>query len=331
MPANLPPNYLRAEDRYREATTPDAKIEALEEMLAIIPKHKGTDHLRADLRHRLSGHRKEAVEGKKKGGRGATLDHIEREGAGQVALVGEPNAGKSSIVAATTAADAQVADYPFTTYRPTVGMMAYEDAQIQLVDLPPISAAHTEAWVFNIVRNVDLVLLVVDLSRPDSEEQVFDVAAILEDHHLILAGNRETTSPNLSLAVKHALILATKCETPGADAGLASLMDACGSEFTVLPVSVKSGRYLDELPLHLFDALNVLRVYTKAPGKPVDDSHPYVLPRGSTVLDVAEAVHKDLVLTFRFARIWGSEKYDGQQVKRDHVVQDGDVIEVHVR
>lgn len=331
MPANLPPNYHRAETGYREATTTDGKIEALEEMLAIIPKHKGTDHLRADLRRRLSGHRKEAVEAKKKGGRAATLDHIVREGAGQIALVGESNTGKSSILTATTAADAIVADYPYSTYRPAVGMMAYEDAQIQLVDLPPITADHTEPWVFNVVRNADLVLLLVDLSRPDPEMQVLDVAAILEDHHLALAGSGDATSPDLSVAVKHTVVLATKCDALAADAGLASLTDAYASEYTVLPVSVNTSEYLDALPLQLFEALDVVRVYTKTPGKPVDESKPYVLPRGSTVLDVAEAIHKDLAESFRFARIWGSEKYDGQQVKRDHVIEDRDVIEVHVR
>ena len=166
MPANLPPDYLRVEQRYREAATPEAKVEALQEMLAVIPKHKGTDHLRADLRKRLSAHRKEAQQTKKKGTRAAQLDHIEREGAGQVALVGVPNAGKSSIVAACTSAAVEVADYPFTTLRPAVGMMAFEDIQIQLVDLPPIHPDYTESWAFNIVRNADLTLLTIDLSLP---------------------------------------------------------------------------------------------------------------------------------------------------------------------
>ena len=331
MPANLPPPYLRAEQRYREATTPEAKVEALQEMLAIIPKHKGTDHLRSDLRKRLSSHRKEALQARKKGAKTASqLDHIEREGAGQVALFGIPNSGKSSIVAACTSAHVEVADYPFTTFRSAVGMMAFEDIQIQLVDLPPIDPDYTESWVFNIARNADLVMLTVDLSLPHPEEQVFGIAAILEGHHLMLTGNRNASSPNFSVAVKPTLIVATKCDAESADAGLASLNEAYGDEFPIFPLSLKTGHHLKEMPRRVFEALEILRVYTKAPAKKPDMDRPYVLPIGSTVLDLAETIHRDFAENLRFARIWGSEKYAGQQVKRDHTVEDGDIIEVHV-
>ncbi|MDP6778303.1 MAG: TGS domain-containing protein [Candidatus Latescibacteria bacterium] len=329
MPANLTPQYLRAEELYRKATSPEEKIELLQEMLAIIPKHKGTDHLRGDLRKRLSEHKREAQQHKKKGARSATLDKIDKEGAGQAALIGAPNSGKSSIVATCTAATVQVADFPFSTFKPVPGMMAYEDVQVQLVDLPPVSEEYTESWVFSITRNADLVLLTVDLSQPAPEEQVFELSSLLEAKHLMLAGSRDLETPNLSIAVKPTLILATKCDTEEADAGLASLQEAYGEEFPIFSLSVQTGHHLEEMPRRVFQALEVLRIYTKAPGKKPDLEQPYILPIGSTVLDVAAAVHRDIAENLRFARIWGSEKYEGQQVKRDHVVEDRDILELH--
>ena len=329
MPANLTPQYHKAEQRYKAAATPEEKVETLEEMLAIIPKHKGTDHLRGDLRKRLSQHRKELQQSKKKGGKTSQLDHVEKEGAGQAALAGVPNSGKSSIVATHSAAKVQVADYPFSTLKPVAGMLAYEDIQIQLVDLPPITPDYTESWTYNIIRTADLVLLVVDLALPQPEEQVLEVSALFEEHNLLLTGDRQTTTPNLSVAPKYTVILATKQDAPGAADGLSSLSEAYGEEFEIYPISIVSGHNSDGLPLKLFQTLDIVRVYTKAPGKKPDMERPYILPAGSTVQDVAAEIHRDLGESFRFAKIWGSEKYDGQQVKRDHVVLDRDVLEIH--
>ncbi len=330
MPANLPPNYHRAEQQYREAVAPQEKIEALEEMIRIMPKHKGTDHLRADLRKRLSTHRKEVQQGSQKGGRStSTLDKVEKEGAGQAVLVGLPNAGKTSVVAACTNASVEPTDYPFATFKPTSGMARYEDIQIQLVDLPPVSSEHTEYWVFNIIRNADLVLLVADLSQPNPEDQVLEIGALLEEKHIQLSVDPDAEHPDLSTVVKPALVLATKADAPGAAAALKALESNYGAEFPIHPLSTQSDQNVESLPRHLFQALHVLRVYTKAPSKKPDLERPYTLPEGSTVLDVAQAVHRDFAENLRFARIWGEGTYDGQQVKQDHVVSDRDVIELH--
>ena len=328
MPANLPPQYQRAEQRYREAIAPEDKVEALEEMMRIIPKHKGTDHMRADLKKRISQHKKEAQEGGKKQA-ASTLDKVEKEGAGQAVLVGLPNAGKTSIVAHFTKAQVEPTDYPFATFKPVSGMMHFENIQIQLVDLPPVSMEHTEYWVFNIIRNTDLVLLIVDLSLPDPEEQVLELTTLLEEKHLLLAGNREISSPDLSIAVKPTIILATKSDIPGSEEGLVSLTEEYGSDFPIISLSVQAEQNTETLPQKIFEALQVLRVYTKAPGKKPDLDQPYTLPVGSTVLDVAEAVHRDIAQNLRFARIWGANKYDGQQVKQDHIVSDEDIVELH--
>jgi ribosome-interacting GTPase 1 len=330
MPANLPPQYHRAEQRYREAIALEDKVEALEEMMRIIPKHKGTDHLRADLKKRLSQHKKEVQEDRKKGeGVSSTLDKVEKEGAGQAVLVGLPNAGKTSIIAHFTKAQVGPTDYPFATFKSVSGMMHFENVQIQLVDLPPVSMEHTESWVFNIIRNTDLVLLIVDLALPDPEEQVLELTTLLEEKHLLLVGNRGISGPDLSTAVKPTIILATKSDIPGSEDGLVSLTEEYGSDFPIVSLSVQAEQNTEALPQKIFEALRLLRVYTKAPGKKPDHDQPYTLPVGSTVLDVAEAVHRDIAENLRFARIWGADKYDGQQVKQDHVVSDGDIIELH--
>src|SRR5512135_280512 len=124
MPANLTPDYLAAEREYKAAQSQAEKVAALERMLATLPKHKGTEKLYADLKRRLSQARKDSQ--KKGAAHSAPFYAVEREGAGQVALVGPPNSGKSSLVAALTHAEPEIAEYPFTTRLPTPGMMPFE-------------------------------------------------------------------------------------------------------------------------------------------------------------------------------------------------------------
>jgi len=333
MPANLPPHYFKAEERFRQAETPEEKIKALREMFAIMPKHKGTDHLQADIKRRIAQLTREAQR-KAHIGRAASKDHIEREGAGQAVLVGVPNSGKSALVAGVTRARPKVAEYPFSTFDPLPGMMPFEDIQIQLVDLPPLSETYTPSWVFNIIRTADLVLVTVDLSSsPETEgpeEQVLTVMGVLEDAHILLTGEDVEEDFSASMLSKKALFIGTKSDADGTEERLRALRETYGEEFRIVPVSVQTGAYVEEMKRAIFESLNLVRIYTKAPRKKPDMETPYILPRGSTVLDVAGAIHRDFVARLKFARIWGSEKYQGQQVQRDHIVEDGDVIEVHV-
>lgn len=329
MPANLPPDYYAVEKRYREASSVSEKIELLREMLAIMPKHKGTEHLQGDLKRRIAKLNSQAQ--KKQGAtRASGLDHIPREGAGQVVLVGVPNAGKSSIVAKMTNAHTEVADYPFSTFKPVQGMMAYEDIQIQLVDLPPVSQAYSESWMFNIIRLADLVLLIVDLSQPNPEEQVLEICSLLESHKIILQREGEGR-PQSAIAYKSTLLVGTKVDTDGAQQKAEQLISVFGGEYPYTFISIETGFNLNEFLAIVFNGLKVLRVYTKTPGKKSDLTHPYVLPQGATVHDAAVMIHKEIAERMHYARIWGSEKYDGQRVERDHVMADGDVLEVHIK
>ena len=172
MPANLPPQYFEAEKNFRTAKSPTEKIVAIEEMLAIMPKHKGTDHLRAELRSRIAKLSQQAT---KKTGAQRTSMVIEREGAAQMAVIGLPNTGKSQLIASITNASPAVADYPFTTYTASPGMMAFENIQIQLVDTPSLMPQSIEWWLPPMLRRADALLVMVDLL----DEPVLQLAEVI--------------------------------------------------------------------------------------------------------------------------------------------------------
>ena len=153
MPTNLPPEYFNAEERYRAAETPDEKIRTLEELISTIPKHKGTDKLRADLRRKLSKF-KASAETRKGAGKRESVYNIDREGAGQVAVVGFANTGKSSLVAGLTNASPEVAEFPFTTWIPTPGMLLIDNVQVQLIDTPPLNRDFVEPELMDLLRQV---------------------------------------------------------------------------------------------------------------------------------------------------------------------------------
>ncbi len=329
MPANLPPQYLDAEKRYRQAKQPPDKLRALEEMLALIPKHKGTEKLQADLKRRLSKVKAE-LERRPATKRGTGI-YVEREGIGQVVLVGAPNAGKSALVRRLTNAKPDVADYPFTTRRPLPAMLPFENVKIQLVDLPAVAPGQVEGWVFGIVRNADLILWVVDLGSDDCLEQVETTEHMLVQAKILPGGPRvgeQMTEPGQ--VVKGVLMVGNKGDLPGATDRFLLLEEHSGRRFPLLMVSALAGTGVDAIGPRLYEALEVVRIYTKPPGKAADFSRPVSLPKGSTLLEAAEVIHKDFAAKLKFARVWGAGKFEGQRVHRDYTVHDGDVIEFHI-
>lgn len=314
MPANLTPEYLAAEEEFKQAQTHQEKLAALERMLATIPKHKGTEKLQADIKRKISRLRKEAQQ--KKGGAHTTpFWLVKREGAGQVALIGPPNAGKSLLVARLTHARPEVADYPFTTRAPVPGMMDCEDVQIQLVDLPPVAPEFTERWLPQVIRMANLGVLVVGLGDPAVLEEIEYILEVLERHRLPVPR----------------LMVANKIDLDGAGEILAALKDLYGERFRYIPVSALTGENLEEFRWAVFDALQIVRLYTKAPGKPPDLSRPYVLRRGQTVIEAAALVHKDFAEKLKFARLYRvSGEPSGLMVDRSHVVEDKDILEFHI-
>lgn len=329
MPANLPPDYYGAERRYREAKNVHEKIEILREMMAIMPKHKGTEHLRGDLKRKLA---KLNAEKEKKSvrGRSSDLHYIQSEGAGQVILVGLPNSGKSTIVSILTEAHVEVAEFPFSTFKPIPGMMQYEDVQIQLVDLPPISTEYVEPWLINSIRIADLVLLITDISDFKPIENYTEAVKILNQFHVYLkiAGDKR---PQGIEAYKTSILVWTKLDALKDPQEQISLQSSPHIEIPQIFISSKNRADLDHLARKIFEGLEVIRIYTKTPGKKIDYIKPYILPAGTTVFDAARVIHKDLAESMTYARIWGSEKYEGQRVEKNHKLMDKDVLEIHNR
>ena len=326
MPANLPPQYFEAEKRYRQARSIEEKIEALEAMLSIMPRHKGTDRLHAELRTKLAKLSAEAERRPAIGRRGSLLYQVKREGAGQVALVGLPNVGKSSLLACLTEATPEIADYPFTTQTPIPGMMKLENIQIQLVDLPPITNQSAHSWLANILRQADLLLIMID-SGNESVNQVEAVLAELERMGIKPVGRGQEEGMVQGVRQKRALLGGNKSDL-GKSAE--ALISKYGERFPVFSVSAKEGVGLEALKKGIYEALNIIRVYTKAPNREPDLEEPVILKRGSTVEDVAESIHKDFRSKLKYALVWGSGKFSGQRVKREHILEDGDIVELHL-
>jgi len=327
MPANLTPDYYDAEKRYKKAKTREERMAAIEEMLAVIPKHKGTEKLQGDLKKRLSKLRN--LEDKRGGKRGDPYK-IPREGAGRAVLVGAPNSGKSAMMKALTNAEPEVAPYPFSTVKPAPGMMDYEDIKIQLVDTAPVTPDRVEVYHSNLVRGAELVLCMVDLGASDPVAQFEEVAGIFEKIKIRFAPEAPEEAHAYGVADRKTLVIASKYDLDEDDILLTDLVERSGTGLEVIPFSAEGGINHDLIRETVFRALNVLRIYSKIPGKPADMNAPYVLPTGSTVEDVARMVHKDFQDNLRYARIWGSERFDGQKVQRDYEVHDKDILELHV-
>jgi hypothetical protein len=316
MPANLTPQYMEAEKRFKQAPTVKERIAALEEMMATIPKHKGTEKLQAELKKKMSALRKES-EQTKKGGRKESYV-VEREGARQLALVGAPNSGKSQLIRTLTHATPDVADYPYTTRTPIPGMMIFENVHLQLVDLPPISPEYTESWVPQVIRNTDAALWIVDLSDDDVLDRLDETQHFLSDAHTDLSSMK-------------VLMVGNKTDAAGSPERETIVREIYGDRFQMTTVSAvtTSVEEIERFKRVVYDFLNVVRVYTKAPGKKPDFNDPYVVDRGSTVLDVAEKVHREFVDNLKYARVWGEGKADGIMVPRDFVISEGDILELH--
>ena len=342
MPANLSPDYKKAEQTYRAARDDRERLACLRDMLRTIPKHKGTEHLQADIKSRIKQLSDELTGPKKGGARTGPVHVVRPDGAAQIALLGPPNAGKSALHARLTGSRAEVGPYPHTTHAPTPGMLAFEDVQFQLIDLPPISADFFEPWLIGALQPADAALLVLDIAAPDCTDHLDAIVKRLQERKISLT---KTWPADPSSAVEDddaraldpfrvhlpTLLLANKSDLNPSEDDLAVLEDLTGIAFPSLSVSARSGQGLERLGQVLFDKLGVVRVYTKTPGKPPETDRPFTLRAGATVLDVARLVHKDIANSLRYARAWGRSVFDGQQVGPEHVVEDRDIVELHMR
>jgi len=325
MPANLTPEYEKADQLYRAASTDEERLDALRAMLSAIPKHKGTEKMQADIKRRISQFRK--LQAKKGRTKGYDPFHIPKSGAGQVVLIGTPNVGKSMLVAATTNASVKVTDYPFATALPVPGMCTYQDVKIELVDTPPVTAGHIPGGLVSTIRMADVLCIVIDAAS-DPLEQAEIVLGLLADKGLVLKSVPRNELDPADRNQHSAIIAANKADAAPPE-NISTLRELYAGGPDIFAISAADGEGLAELIARFWELLAVVRVYTKLRGKPADYDKPFTLRSGATVEDLAREVHRELPEKMKFARIWGDGRFDGQQVHRTEVLRDRDVVEIH--
>ena len=337
MPTNVTPEFKKVQAEYRRAKDPSERLELLREMMRVVPKHKGTEHLRADIKTKIKELSDELSGPSGAAARTGPQIAFRVEGAGQLALIGPPNTGKSALHARLTGSHSTSEAYPFATQWPQPGMFPYEDVAFQVIDLPSVSNEHPIPYLADTLHHANGGLFVVDLSQPGCVEQAAATIEILNERRVVLSSAWPHGLPaepaddeDMFRVELPTLLVANKADLlddPGAE--LAILEELLEIDFPTIAVSARDGTGLEGLGSWLFEALGVVRVFTKIPGQPADMDHPFALLRGETVIDLARLIHKDVARDFKFARVWGRESFDGQQVGRDHVLADGDVLEVH--
>jgi len=330
MPANLTQQYLKAEEAYRRASSPEEELECLQVMLRELPKHKGTDKLNAELKQKISKAKKELEAGKGKGKKSSGFKLL-RQGAGRGVIIGGPNAGKSQLLRSLTRATPEVAPYPFTTREPIPGMMPWEDVFVQLVDTPPITADVFDPVTQGLIRGADLVLLLVDLGSDDGIDALQALLDHLNSTKTRLGKESSLDENDVGLSYTRTLLVPNKIDDPEAGERLQMLREFCPLDFPEFLISAQHGTGLEELRNAIYSALDVVRVYTKLPAhKEPDYDRPFTVRRGGTLMDVALLIHKDFAQNLKFARVWGSHVHDATTVKGDYVLYDKDVVELHV-
>lgn len=328
MPANLTPQYLEAEKRFREGKTQEEKIAALEEMLSIIPKHKGTDKLQADIKRRISKLKEESQ--KKKGAAvQKSVFHIDKEGAAQVVIIGPPNTGKSSLIGRLTKASPEVADFPHTTHKPTPGMAQFENIQFQLVDTPPITGEYVDPALADLIRHADIIVILLDLSA-DLLGQYEETLEALQNFRIFPEGAQPPEEMKKTQFFKKMLIVANKMDSEREKEDFETFVDLMGPMMPALGVSIHGGKNLQEFLSVLYELSGVIRVFSKNPGKEPDLEEPFVVPKETTLEELAARIHKDIAKKMKYARIWGKTVHDGQMVQRDYILHDGDIVEIHI-
>ncbi len=320
MPANLPPQYFDVEKKYRATKDLQEKLVYLQQMLSVIPKHKGTEKLQAELKTKISKLKDTMSKQKKSKGSGGALYQVEKQGAGQVVLLGLPNCGKSSILNALTNAHVDVGNYPFTTQLPQIGMMEFEDIKIQIVDTPPLYD-DAPPWLFGLYRNGDILVIILDV-HSDMNKDFEIIHKSINDKNIFIKSHEFGD-------IKKGVIIINKADAQE-NTSIKQFIEAHKNDGVVIPISTRKSEGLDDLKRKIFDQLNIIRVYTKKIGKPIVKNDPVVLKSGTTVIDAAEYIHKDFKKNLKFARLWNESGYSGQRVEKNHVLSDGDVLEFHV-
>ncbi|MCH1771660.1 MULTISPECIES: TGS domain-containing protein [Metallosphaera] len=357
MVTNLPAEAKTKWLRVMDAKTPEEKIKAIQDFLSSVPKHKGTENLVYWAKRRLSELREESEKQRRKSKGGGLSFFVEKEGAGQVLVLGREEL-KNPLVRRLTNVKQDPKDYPVPA------MTFFEDAPIQLVNPPQIilDSRLIVSKLLGLARNADSILFVVE-----DQEEFTRMREFLENNNILLGKPKGKVIIERFRSSKEGLRIVMMGKLTGTTedqvknylrefgiksavvkiVGEVTLDDVEKSLFeaiTFKPAVVASVRPfqvpgipvvnvadLDVLRRELYLSLDVIRIYTKEPmEEPTKD--PMFMKRGSTVMDVAQKLHSQLSENFKYARVWGkSARFPGQRVGEDHVLEDKDIVEIHVR
>ncbi|MBN1940808.1 MAG: 50S ribosome-binding GTPase [Candidatus Diapherotrites archaeon] len=355
MTTNAGPEYFRAKEKYAQATSNSERLLCLQEMLKYAPKHKSSENLIAWITSSISKLRRDMEKQKaqeKKRGSAPSLS-VKKEGIGQIAVVGMPNSGKSTLLHRLTGAEIGIAPYPFTTKKPEVAMMDYKGAKIQLVELPGLLEGAGEGvaqgtQILSVIRTADaIVLLVQNKKEQELLEKEMAKAKILVNQKKPKILVHRSKFPGITIAGKKFL----KCKPEDLTSFFKSMgmfnVEIVLSEPTTIesvaqvldesivykPALVMNGldSYgIEKLKQEIFELLGKILVYTKKPGAKADLKEPLAVKKGSTIGDLAKYLHKELAKNLKHARVWGSTKFPGQRVPKNYVLKDEDLVEISI-
>ena len=327
MPTNLPPEFFEAERKYKEAISNHEKISVLEEMMSTIPKHKGTDKLRADYRKKISRLKTEAHTNRKVSKHESQF-HIEKEGDGRVIIVGSANTGKSSLLNLLSHASPEISSSPFSTWAPLPGMMEYDKVHIQLIDTPPINRDYIEPECYDLLRSADSIIIMLDLQAYPIR-QLEETLKKLEEGWIAPYSKRHRyNEPRMRFIPM--VIVVNKMDDFSLKEEFDVLSELYEDEWVLIPISIESKFNLEGMEREIISRMHIIRVYSKPPHSEPDKTQPFILHENATVGDFAIKVHKDFYQRMKTARIWGKGVFNGQQVSKEHVLSDGDIVELNL-
>ena len=290
-----------------------------------MPKHKGTDHLLADLRAKISRLRKEGT--KKPVVSRFNPYAVERDDCPQIMMVGPPNSGKSSLLNNLTGAASEVADYPHSTVKPSPGILRGDNYRFQLVDLPPVMGDSMEGWMGDLLRHADGMIIVLDVSNKETLEVMENVLKAIDRANIYLSGLVDGDPP-LGTITQKAMVALNKVDSSNPEV-LGLLKVEFMNRFRMVETSSVIGVNKEYFAGVLAEISGFMRVFTKIPGKKADLVEPYIVKEGITVLEMAGIIHREMSENFQYARIWGENYHDGQRVGKEHILFDGDIVEMH--
>jgi small GTP-binding protein len=304
MPANLPPQFFELQKKLNRTKEVQEKIEILQEMLAICPKHKGTERVQEEIKKKIAKLKKTQPKKLKR----EEIYFVKKEGAGQILVLGFPNSGKTSLINLLCNTNFKVADYPFTTQLPTPGMLKYENVLIQIVDTPPITKDFKPGWLKNLARQADSILVLINLES-DPENQLKEIEEILnewkiEKEKIFFVGNKidlEKGKENF---------------------------EKIKNSFEIFGISAKEKIGIEELKKKIFESLKIIRVYSKEPKKEVDFENPFILKKGTKLIDLVKEINEEWVGKFKGAKLYEKDLKNFKIVGRERILEDGDVVEI---